>query len=152
MQQKNLEDVAKTWFNNECEMLRKQYMSIKNSLKPENTSDQQYQIFHEHGKMYKKMINKTKKKCTIRFQSEIRNLKTTNPKEFWKIIKTESNYKLRESSLTIFTEFVDHFRKINIDPVFTVIDAPLFQVSVNSQNEAINKPFSIDEITLSIKN
>ena len=45
--------MAKTWFNNECEMLRMQYMSIKNSLKPENASDQQYQIFHEHGKMYK---------------------------------------------------------------------------------------------------
>ena len=38
---KNLEDMAKPWFNNECEMLRKQYMSIKNSLKPENASDQQ---------------------------------------------------------------------------------------------------------------
>ena len=141
----------KTWFNNECEMLRNQYMSIKNSLKPENASDQQYQIFHEHGKMYKKVINKTKKKYTIKFQSEIRNLKTTNPKEFWKIIKTESSYKLRESSLTIFTEFVDHFREINIDPVFTVIDSPLCQVSVNSQNEAINKPFSVEEITLAIK-
>ena len=126
-------------------------MSIKNSLKPENASDQQYQIFHEHGKMYKKVINKTKKKYTIKFQSEIRNLKTTNTKEFWKIIKTESYYKLRESSLTIFTEFVDHFREINIDPVFTVIDSPLCQVSVNSQNEAINKPFSVEEITLAIK-
>ena len=79
-------------------------MSIKNLLKPENASDQQYQIFH-----------KTKKKYTIKFQSEIRNLKTTNPKEFWKIIKTEYNYKLRESSLIIFTEFVDHFREINTD-------------------------------------
>ena len=96
------------------------------------------------------MINKTKKKYTNKFQSEIRHLKTTNPKEFWKIIKTESNYKSRESSLTIFTEFVDHFREINIDPVFTVIDSPLCQVSVNSQNEAINNPFSIEEITLSI--
>ena len=35
--------------------------------------------------------------------------------------------------------------------MFTVIDSPLFQVSVNSQNEAINKPFSIKEITLLIK-
>ena len=126
------------------------YMSIKNSLKPENASDQQYQIFHEHG-LKKIKINKTKKMYTIKFQSEIRILKTTNPMKFWKIIKTESNYKLRETSLTIFTEFVDHFREINIDSMFTVIDSPLCQVSVNSQNEAINKPFSIEEIALSIK-
>ena len=128
-------------------MIRKQYMSIKNSLKPENASDQQYQIFHEHGKMQivQKKFNKTKKKYTIKFQSEIRNLKTTNPRKFWKINKTESNYKLRESSLTIFTEFVDHFREINIDPVFTIIDSPLCQVSVNSQNEAINKTFSLED-------
>ena len=52
----------KTWFNNECEMLCKQYMSIKNSLKPENASDQQYQIFHEHGKMYKKSYQQNKEK------------------------------------------------------------------------------------------
>ena len=52
--QNNLETWQTLWFNNECEMIRKQYMSLKNSLKPVNTSDQQYQIFHEHGKMYKK--------------------------------------------------------------------------------------------------
>ena len=86
------------------------------------------------------------------FKSEIQNLKTTNPQEFWKIIKTESNYKLRESSLTIFTEFLDHFREINIDPVFTVIDSPLYQVSVNSQYEAINKPFSIENLQIQIQN
>ena len=97
------------------------------------------------------MINKTNKKYTNMFQAEIRNLKTTNPKEFWKIIKTESNDKSKESRLTIFTEFVNHFHEINIDPVFTVIDSPLFQVFVNSHNDAINKLFSIKEITLSIK-
>ena len=35
--------------------------------------------------------------------------------------------------------------------MFTDADPALLQVSVNSQNEAINKPFSREEITLSIK-
>ena len=93
-----------------------------------------------HGKMYLKIFNK-QKKYTNKLHSEIRNLKTTNPWEFWRIIKTESNYKSIELSSTSFTKCLNHFCEINSDNLVNGIDLPLFQVSVNSQNEAINMSF-----------
>ena len=76
----------KVWFNRECELLRKKCMTIKNSLK--HVCNPQYQLFHEHVKQYKNVVSKTKKIYTRKFHSDIRKLKTKNPKEFWKVIKT----------------------------------------------------------------
>ena len=47
------------WFNSECELLRKQFMTIKNYLK--HVCDPSHQLFHEHVKQYKKVVSKTKK-------------------------------------------------------------------------------------------
>ena len=40
--------VKKTWLHDECEILRKECLLIKNSLRYDNTSNTQYQSFHEH--------------------------------------------------------------------------------------------------------
>ena len=69
----------KTWFNSECEILRKGCMTIKNSLR--HGCDPQYQLFHQHVKQYKKVVSKTKKLCTRKFNSDIRKLKTKNPRD-----------------------------------------------------------------------
>ena len=85
--------MQKTWFNDECEIIRKTCLLIKNSLRYANTSDAQYQSFYEHVKQYKKLVTKTKRTHTMQFQTKIRNLKTQNPREFWSILKSETNYK-----------------------------------------------------------
>ena len=69
----------KVWFNRECELLRKEYMTIKNYLK--HVCKLPYQLFHEHVKQYKKVVSKTKKLYTRKFHSDIRKLKTINPRE-----------------------------------------------------------------------
>ena len=61
--------------HDECEILRKQSLLIRNSLRYDNTSDAQYQSFHEHVKQYKKLVSKTKRKHTMQFLSKIINLK-----------------------------------------------------------------------------
>ena len=86
----------KTWFSDECEILRKKCLILKNSLRYDNTSDAQYQSFHEHVKQYKKLVSKTKPKHTMQFQTKIINLKTQNPREFWTILKSETKYKYTE--------------------------------------------------------
>ena len=50
------------WYNDECEVLRKKCMLLKNS--PDNTSDKQYQEYAEQINIYKKLVSKTKK-CTL---------------------------------------------------------------------------------------
>ena len=51
-----------TWFNDECDILRKKCLLIKNSLRYANTSDPQYKSFHEHVQQNKKLVSKTKLK------------------------------------------------------------------------------------------
>ena len=57
-----------TWFNKDCEMMRKKCMLIKNSLRRhKSVSETQYQSFHEHVKEYKKLVSKTNKTYVQRF-------------------------------------------------------------------------------------
>ena len=63
--------MVKTWFNDEYEILRKKCLLIKNSLRYDNTSDAQYQSFHEHVQQYKKLVSKTKRTHTMQFQTKL---------------------------------------------------------------------------------
>ena len=45
----------KTWFNSECELLRKECITIKNYFK--HVCDPQYQLFHEHVKQNQKVAH-----------------------------------------------------------------------------------------------
>ena len=123
-------------------------MSLKKSLNVDSSSGTHLQLFHEHVKKYKKLVLKTKKKYTKKFHSEIRNLKSRNPREFWKIISSESNNN-SQSSKILFSEFVDHFREINEDPLFN--GATSQSMSELSTNDAINHQFTIMEIKSAIK-
>ena len=88
-------NAKKVWFNRECELLRKECITIKNCLK--HVCIPQYQLFHEHVKQSKNVVSKTKKIYTNKFYSDIRKLKTKHPREFWKVIKTE----LQHQTITI---------------------------------------------------
>ena len=136
----------KVWFNRECELLRKECMTIKNSLK--HVYNPQYQLFHEHVKQYKNIVSKTKKIYTRKFHSNIRKPKTKNPRELWNVIKTETNTKHSQFNDTLF---VDHFRKINSDPLFSGTVPLLYDPAITQENEAINRPFSLEEVKLEIR-
>ena len=77
------------WYNEDCEVSRKECMLLKNSLIHDNTTHIQHQEFHKKVQSYKKLVIKTKQIYTKQFHREIRSLKSRNPKEFWKIIQTE---------------------------------------------------------------
>ena len=140
-----------SWYNNECDALRRKCMSMKKSLKVESSSSKDLQLFHEHVNKYKKLVVKTKKKYSKKFHTEIRNLKSRNPREFWKIISSESNNK-SEASKIMFSEFVDHFREINKDPLFNGATPQSHEsMSELSTNDTINHQFTIMEIKSAIK-
>ena len=98
-------------------------MTIKNSLK--HVCDPQYQLFHEHVE-HDKVVSKTEKFYTRKFHSDNRKLKTKNPREFWKVIKTKTNTKQSQFNVTLFVEFVDHFRELESDPLCSGTVPPLY--------------------------
>ena len=140
-----------SWYNNECDVLRKKCMSMKKSLNVECPSGTHLHLFHEHVRKYKKLVLKTKKKYTKKFHTDIRSLKSRNPREFWKIISAESSNKSSYSKI-MFSEFVDHFREINEDPLFNGATSQSHEsMSELSTNDAINHEFTIMEIKSAIK-
>ena len=119
-------------------------MTIKHSLT--HVCDPQYQLFHKHVKQYKKVVSKTKKIYTRKFHSDIRKLKTQNPSEFWKVIKTETNTKQSQFNTPLIVEFVDHFRELNSDPLFSSTVPLLYNPVITLENETIKRPFSLEGI------
>ena len=121
-------------------------MAMKNFLTHEPSLDS-YELYHIHVKKYKKCLNKTKNIYTKKFHDQIRCLKTRNPKEFWKINKEESSIHSQDTSPIVFTDFIEHFKKLN--------KAPHLEESVphllnTSTNENINQPFSLEEVKFGI--
>ena len=138
------------WYNEDCEVSRKECMLLKNSLIHDNTTHIQHQEFHEKVKSYKKLVIKTKQIYTKQFHREIRSLKSRNPKEFWKIIQTECKLNSSGISSLIFTGFIDHFRELNSDPRFSGYN-PQSNTSLVPENDVINHPFTLLEIKAAIK-
>ena len=108
----------------------------------------QYQLFHEHVKQYKKVVSKTNKIYTRKFHSDIWKLKTQNSREFWKVIKTETNTKQSQFNATLFVEFIDYFRELNSDPLFSGTVPLLYNPVITLKNEGFNRPFSLEDVKL----
>ena len=108
------------------------------------------QEFHEKVQSYKKLVIKTKQIYAKQFYREIRSLKSRNPKEFWKIIKTECKQNSNNISSFIFTGLIDHFRELNSDLRFSGYK-PQSNTSLVAENAVINHPFTLIEIKAAIK-
>ena len=86
-----------------------------------------------------------------KFQSTIRSLNTRNPREFWNMLKSETNYKSMEFTSAVFANFTEHFRELNSDPLFSCTAPPCYEPALVPTNDVINQPFTVDEIKSSIK-
>ena len=117
-------------------------MAMINFLTHESSLDS-YELYHIHVKTYKKCVNKTKNIYTKKFHDQIRCLKTRNPKEFWEIIKEESSIHSQDTSPIVFTDFIEHLKKLNKVPHLEESDPHLLNTSTN---ENINQPFSLEEV------
>ena len=96
---------------------------------------------------YKKCVNKTKNVYTKNFYDQIRCLKTRNPKEFWKIITEESSIHSQDTSPIVFTDFIEHFKKLNKAPH---LEKSIPHLLNTATNENINQPFSLEEVKFGI--
>ena len=99
----------------------------------------------------KKLVSKTKKIYTKEFHSKISNLKPRDPKQFWTIIKNETNHNTSQSDTIVFTEVIDHFHKLNSIPPKPGAYTCSSDTSQTTNNDIINQPFTTVEIKSVIK-
>ena len=88
------------WFNLECEQKRRLYHEAKNKYDSEvNTSNKE--SLKIASKCYKQKINWEYKKYHDNLIVKLRNLKSSNPKEYWDIIKDGEQGNNKEGNITM---------------------------------------------------
>ena len=142
---------TKNWFNNDCLMLRNDYIRVKNVYKSNKTQVNKDKYIAK-GKVYKRMISKTKKMYVKQFEKDIRNLRSSNPKEYWNIVNRSASSKSVVDKVSK-ESFLKHFRKLSQKKVDTTNDVEqdfdLGRINRES-NQFINNLFSVDEIRLQV--
>ena len=134
---------SKPWFDKECLNRRSDYYRIKNRLKKIEGSEKDLKI---EGKKYTKFIQAKAKKYQKEFNKKLRNLKSTNPKEFWNILNKSSEGKHTLAKISI-ESFAKHFQKLG-ETNTDFDDEPAFDPRNidHSNNEELNKDFTVNEI------
>jgi len=147
------------WFNSDCQSTRNKYNKIRKAYNKYKTNT--YKVMLKAiSKEYKCTLRKSRVNYNQTRITKLRNLRTSNPKEYWKILNSERKTKETNASLQ---SFYDHFKHLN-DPenidVYSTSDQnesdqlnedEILQPSRNN-NAEINEPFTESEIRKAIKN
>lgn len=144
----------KPWFNADCKAMKADYIRIKNRLKQDNTAFARDQYMNK-AKEYRKFIKRTSRSYFKNLHKSLRQLKSSNPKQYWEILNKGSHDVTKLGKIAIDT-FYKHFKKLSQKDETLVIDPDADSKepddfnpqSVNGQvNEEMNKPFTFDEVS-----
>ena len=78
----------KPWFDNNCKRKRKEYFRLRKILKKSSINDDRLRL---EAKRYKNFIRNTSRTFFKKFHSDIRNLKSKDPKKYWNLMSNKSN-------------------------------------------------------------
>ena len=135
------------WFDDDCKEKRAIFENAHNTYK-KNRSAIDFTRMKECSKEYKRQLAKSKARYKKSFNRKLRNLKSTNPKEYWDLL----NGKKSNGSLNIAVDTcMEHFRKLSCAPQdhFEPVD---LSCDVQDINRFLNAEFTRDEILAVIKN
>ena len=133
------------WFNAQCRNHRAMYHRARR-LYTNNKTQELEANEKAQAKMYKKTINNAIKEFNDRLKTKLRNLKTTNPKEYWEILNSNSKEKI--SKIAVET-FLEHFKKLNTVDSTNEDSDPNVNGSKNCpqhDNSALNYHFTEEEV------
>ena len=138
----------KPWFDNDCRKMRANYFKVK---RKSNQTHGLANNFKSVCNEYKQYIRKKSRTYFKSLHVNLRNLQTTDPKEFWSLLNRNSSINSNKGNITLDT-FYEHFKKLSQaeDPGTEEVPTAAHTIdprSINHNiNEEINKPFTVDEI------
>jgi hypothetical protein len=142
-----------TWFDSKCEVKRKEYLKCKNRLRcaKDESARLSCQVdLRKKSYEYKRFVNKCKNDYNKELGKNLRNLKTSNPKEYWNILNKHSNKSSTTGNIAL-ESFMAHFKKLSQSDNIDQTD-DFNPTGINhSVNENINKAFVLDEVVAVIK-
>ena len=140
----------KPWFTKECRLLRSDYLKTKRKLKRSGTQIAKIKL-HEKSLIYKRSIRKAKREFSNKFQTDLRNMKSSNPREYWKTLNDASS-KSRNVGDVDTSSLFTHFSNLNQSRNSINMGTDFDPRSINHGiNEEINRPIVELEIRDQIK-
>ena len=150
----------KPWFGLQCNKARKRYQTARKNHSL-HKNDASRRIMLNASKRYKATIKKYHSKHLIGLQNKIRQLRTEQPKQYWKLInsidKKKDNIPISED------EMFNFFKSLNsdVDTQEMNADLPNIQLNINFLNddddtlnesqEILNRAITVTEINYAIK-
>ena len=146
-QRKPDENTHKEWFDSECKRARNVYHYTR-KLYNKHKNTYYKNLLKTVSKDYKCKISKSRAKFKNQRVDRLRNLKTSNPKEFWKIINSVDK---RNTPLPPIGELHDFFKNLNSHDNDQEPFSTEYHESLNEINEEINQQISNEEILKATK-
>jgi hypothetical protein len=145
---KKLGKLKKYWFNDDCHFERRNFRKRKRIFQKSRTNEN-FDDFKIAEKRYKKVMDEAILDHRRKLSREINNLKSSNSREFWKLLKKG---KTREQPNIPIDKLFEFFKTLNEKPDADLINIPLLDPgNVNELNENINMKISKEEILKCIK-
>ena len=139
------------WFIYECKFARKNYRKLKRKFKKERTETLKQKVT-EAEKHYKNTLDKNSKNYREKMKKELNNLKTSDPKEYWKILNRSREKKQADipmEDLFNFFEKFKHYARFANSGEEHFNQEPLNNGNFERLNEGINTFISQEEIICS---
>ena len=141
----------KPWFDHECKFARQHYRKLKRKFKYRPTNVQKREIL-DAEKRYKKLLDISSKKYRKDMRNKFKNLKTSNTKEYWRLLNRGKRRKQPDIPLDDLYSF---FKKLNESPEENEENNIEFNLPGNNNieqlNEELNATITQDEIVRCIK-
>ena len=143
----------KSWFNTECENMRKKFFKAKNDLRKAKTTTEKNLLkekMDQEGKEYKRFISTQQKLFTRDLHKNLRELHRHHPKEYWNILKKHEGSQKSEPKVSM-SDFENHFKNLNqTDGNTTSHTFDTGNIDLSGIQE-FNLEFTVDEVTKNIK-
>ena len=139
------------WFTRECAKGRKLLYSAKHKHRRIQSVVSE-SCFRRASKKYKKEIIKARKDFNKEIHIKLRNLKSSNPKEYWAILNDDKKTKI--GNIAVETMF-EHFKKLSSANETPSDDSQSGNEPTIESNLPFNSPFSEEELqkqTTKLKN
>ena len=133
------------WFDKECEEKRKLFFTAKNRYKLTKNA-QNATSRSRASKEYKKVMNLKFRNYQADFIKKLRNLKNSDPRNYWKILNGTSSEKHETSSRISCEVFLEHFKGISGISDDENANAGPMDYGLDGENSSLNRLFSQEEV------
>ena len=141
--------LRKPWFTSDCYRARESYHKIR-KLYNKYKSSYYKNILKQVSKDYKNKMASNYRRYKSANISKLRNMRTSKPRDFWRIINSIDETKDKTAPLHNLYEYFKNINGGNIDDDTLENDQFIYMENPN-MNESINQPFTEAEILSAIK-